>query len=637
MIVATAGHVDHGKTLLVRALTGVDTDRLPEEKQRGLTIELGFAYHDLGDGEITGFIDVPGHERFIRTMIAGASGIDVVLFIVAADDGPMPQTAEHLAILDLLGVQRGVVALTKVDRVDDARLQAVTVECRRLFEPTPLAMAPIVPVSALEGRGIDLLREVLLKLSAEVPPRVVAGNFRLAIDRSFLLKGAGRVVTGTVFSGQVGVGEAVCHVPGGESVRVRGIHAQNHEAESAGAGLRTALNLAGSGLRDGDLHRGDWIVADGAAFSTRRLDAMLRVLPGESRALRNRTPVHVHVGAADVTGRVVTFDGKAIEPGAEAPVQLLLDRELHAVHGDRIVLRDQSARRTLGGGTVIDPVPDVRGRSRSERVRYREAMSCDDPAAALDAALAALPDGIELDRFSRCWNLTAAEAEALFARSAMVRVDRGDVRLGFEPARWQALQDMLPPAVAAVHAEAPDRPGASEAEINRKLPERLRPALLALLVEQLVAAGTLERNGAVVRVPGHAVQRSPADEKLWRRVGPILEKAALKAPVVHDLHEALHIDLKLLEGFLGRSAQQGYLVRVSAKRYFLPDSMRTFETIVLELARTQPDGVFTVADFRNRAGIGRNAVVEILEYFDRVGLTRRHGQVRRVVGTPTHL
>jgi len=315
VIIATAGHVDHGKTLLVKALTGIDTDRLPEEKQRGLTIELGFAYHDLGDGTITGFIDVPGHERFIRTMVAGVSGIDVVLFIIAADDGPMPQTAEHLAILDLLGVKRGIVALTKTARVSESRVLEVQAQCRRLLAGPSLANIDIIPLSALTGSGVDELRSGLLELSKTLEPRAVKGNFRLAVDRSFVLKGAGRVVTGTVFSGQVASGDAVYHVPDGGELRVRGIHAQNREAEHAVCGQRTALNLVGAGLRDAELRRGDWIVGTGARFSTRRLETMIRVLPGDSRSLRNRTPVHVHIGAADVTGRVVTFDGNALDPG----------------------------------------------------------------------------------------------------------------------------------------------------------------------------------------------------------------------------------------------------------------------------------------------------------------------------------
>ncbi|MGE0483839.1 MAG: selenocysteine-specific translation elongation factor [Gammaproteobacteria bacterium] len=631
MIVATAGHVDHGKTLLVKALTGTDTDRLPEEKARGLTIDLGFAYHDLGDGAVTGFVDVPGHEKFVRTMVAGVSGIDVVLFIIAADDGPMPQTAEHLAILDLLGVARGVVALTKIDRVDGARVAEVEAACHALLAPTALAGSPVVPVSAVTGVGIDTLRERLLACARSLPPRAVTGNFRLAVDRSFLLKGAGRVVTGTVFSGAIDSEAVVVHVPAGGELRVRGIHAQNRAALRAEAGQRCALNLAGSSLRDLEPKRGDWIVAAPVASASRRLDAEIRVLSSEARALANRTPVHVHIGAADVTGRVVTFDGRAVEVGASAAVQLLLDRELHAVRGDRVVLRDQSARRTLGGGVVRDPLPEIRGRSRQDRLGMLAAMGVEPVEAAFAAALTAQPGGVDVVRFAQAWNLVPEAAAALPAAVGAMVVEHGGQRLAFERARWDALVGLLPPALAACHAAQPDRPGATVGELAAALSERVAPRLLELVVEAAVAAGTVERVGGLFRRPGHAVKRSAADEALWKRVQRQLDRDDMKTPVVHDMLETLRVDLKILQAFLARSAQQGYVVRISDKRYLLPETVTRLEAMVLDFAHTRPDGVFSVADFRDASGIGRNAVVEILEYFDKVGLTRRHGQVRKVL------
>jgi selenocysteine-specific elongation factor len=631
VIVATAGHVDHGKTLLVKALTGTDTDRLPEERARGLTIDLGFAYHDLGDGTITGFVDVPGHERFVRTMVAGVSGIDVVMLVIAADDGPMPQTAEHLAILDLLGVTRGMVVLTKIDRVDAARVAAVTAECRALLASTALAPLPVVPVSALTGQGVEDLRAALLALARATPPRASSGGFRLAVDRSFLLKGTGRVVTGTVFAGTVAVDDAVHHVPDGGALRVRGIHAQNHAAERAVAGQRCALNLAGAGLREGELHRGDWVVAPALAFTTRRLDVDVRVLEVEPRALRNRTPVHVHIGAADVTGRLVSFDGQAIAPGDSAPAQLLLDRELHAVRGDRLVLRDQSAQRTVGGGVVLNPLPAVRGHGRRERLAYLDAMRAPDATVALAQILEACPDGIDLLPFVQAWNLDQAAQATLLDTVPHVIIGQGDARRILAPARWAALRALIVPALEQRHAAAPDRAGVSEVDLARALPERMRASLFAAVLDDLIATGAIERSGGLLRVPGHAVARSAADEALWRRVRRLLDVPDGKAPVVHDMLASLRLELKPVEAFLQRSAQQGHLVRVSAKRYFLPETVARFETVVRDLAAISPNGTFSVADFRDRTGIGRNAVVEILEYFDRVGLTHRQGEVRKLL------
>ena len=631
MIVASAGHVDHGKTLLVKALTGVDTDALPEEKARGLTIELGFAYRDLGDGEATGFIDVPGHERFIRTMVAGVSGIDVVMFVIAADDGPMPQTAEHLAILDLLGVARGVVALSKIDRVDAARVGEVSAMIRALLAPTGLRDCAVVPVSALQGIGIETLREALLAQKRALPPRASNGNFRLAVDRSFLLKGAGRIVTGTVFSGIVHVGEAVSHLPEGRELRVRGLHAHNREAQSASAGQRCALNVSGASLREGDIHRGDWMVASAAACITRRLDVEVRVLPEEAHALANRTPLHVHIGAADVTGRLVTLDAQAIAPGATALAQLMLDRPLHALRGDRLVLRDQSARRTLGGGVVIDPEPDMRGRTRAERRAYLIAMAAADVSASLRAVLQALPGGVDLNAFARAWNLHPTERASVFNEPSLRLCASADV--GLAQNRWQALAEAVLATLAAAHAAHPEQLGVGERELERGLRQRLRNGVFSALLDELVGAARVLREGAILRLPQHAPRRSAADEALWKRVQPLLERDELKAPVVHDLAEPLRINATLLEAFLQRAAKQGLVVKVSAKRYFLPSAMARFETLVRELIANAATAKFSAVDFRDRAGIGRNAVIEILEYFDRIGLTHRSGDLRSLLDT----
>ena len=629
MIIASAGHVDHGKTLLVKALTGVDTDALPEEKARGLTIELGFAYHDLGDGSATGFIDVPGHERFVRTMVAGVSGIDVVMFVIAADDGPMPQTAEHLAILELLGVSRGVVALSKVDRVSAARVAEVTTMIRALLAPTALRACPIVPVSALHGIGVEALRAELLSLQRALPPRAVHGNFRLAVDRSFLLKGAGRVVTGTVFSGRIAVGEPLWHVPHGGELRVRGMHVHNREATAASAGQRCALNVSGAGLRDVEIHRGDWMVAEGVIAATRRLDVEVRVLADEPRALANRTPVHVHVGAADVTARLVTQDGQAIAPGATALAQLMLDRPLHTLRGDRLVLRDQSARRTVGGGVVIDPLPDMRGRTREERRGYLAAMALPDARSALPAALAALPGGLDLEVFARSWNLNDGERTSLLAEPTLKLC--ASSALAITVVRWQALEGVVVAALHAEHNAHPERLGIGARELEKALRLRLLRGVFEAVLEALVDDGRVVRDGAVLRLPQHSARRTAADDALWKRLQPLLERDSLKAPVVHDLASALNLNHSLLEAFLLRAAKQGLVVKVSAKRYFLPQAMTRCEQLVRDL--TQAGAKFSAADFRDRAGVGRNAVIEILEYFDRIGLTHRSGDLRTLLDT----
>ena len=385
MLIATAGHVDHGKTVLVKALTGVDTDRLPEEKARGLSIDLGFAYHTRPDGGVLGFVDVPGHERFIRNMLAGVAAIDYALLVVAVDDGPMPQTREHLAILDLLGVSAGAVVVTKVDLSDDSRVAAVTGRIEKLVEGTGLEGAPVFPVSALSGAGMAALHEHLTGLAAERrAARVRTGaRFRLAVDRCFTVRGAGVVVTGAVFSGEVAVGDRLVLAPAGTGVRVRRIHAQSRPAERGTPGERCAINLAGTELGRTDIRRGDWLTGEPSPGVSQRFDAELRVLASEERPLSHWTPVHVHAGAASLTGRVAVLEGRSIAPGQQGLVQVVVDQPFVGVRGDRFILRDQSARRTVAGGAVLDPAGAIRGRARPERITALRAFAAHAPDRAL--------------------------------------------------------------------------------------------------------------------------------------------------------------------------------------------------------------------------------------------------------------
>ncbi|MBM3488132.1 MAG: selenocysteine-specific translation elongation factor, partial [Alphaproteobacteria bacterium] len=367
MIVATSGHVDHGKTLLVRALTGIDTDRLPEEKARAMTIDLGFAYWPTPAGDRIGFVDVPGHERFVRNMVCGVAAIDFVLLVVAADDGPMPQTREHIAILSLLGVGRGALVVTKIDRVEPGRVTAVIEAMRPLLAPTPLAFIPAFPVSALTGDGMTALADHLADAARTIGARSDANGFRLAVDRVFTVAGAGLVVTGTAVAGHVAVGDTLHVLSIAAPVRVRAIRVHDRPAERGLAGQRIALNLAG-GVAKADVARGDWIVADGVPAPVARLDGEIRVLASEKRPFAHWTPVHVHLGAAETVGRVALLDRAAIAPGGAGLAQLRLDRPIGAVFADRFVLRDQSGQRTIGGGRVIDLAPPARGRARPDRL-----------------------------------------------------------------------------------------------------------------------------------------------------------------------------------------------------------------------------------------------------------------------------
>ncbi len=624
MIVATAGHIDHGKTALVKALTGTDADRLPEEKARGLTIDLGFAYWQAAAGLTVGFVDVPGHERFIKNMLAGVTGIDAALLIVAADDGPMPQTREHLAILDLLGVQRGIVAVSKEDRVEPDRVQAVADEARALVSGTGLAGAPVLPVSAMTGDGVPALRRTLQRLAGSVGRRRAAGRFRLAVDRSFTLRGAGLVATGTAFSGAVRVGDRLLASPGGVEVRVRAIHAQNVETHAAQAGQRVALNLAGAGLRRHAVARGDWLLAPEAHGPTRRIDVRLRVLAGESRSLRDRTPVHVHLGAGDVTGRVAVLDGAAIPPGETGWAQLLLDREIGALAGDGIVLRDQSATRTIAGGRVADPFPPARGRAKPARLAELSIRAGKD---AFGGLVKAAPFGFDFGRFALAHNLNDAEQAALRRRPGVVFAGPVAVDAG----RWQALCASFEREVDAWTAARPDSPGLGPVALRRRLdpvpPRDIAEAALAALA----AAGRLARSGGFVHRPGHRAALAPEDEALWRRIEPLVEKGGLRPPRVREIAEGLGVDHVKVDRVLRQAGRFGLVRRVADNRWFPPAALRGLAEIAEGLAAESADGKFTAAAYKDRAGIGRNVTIELLEFFDNEGFTRREGNTRRIV------
>jgi selenocysteine-specific elongation factor len=624
MIVATAGHVDHGKTSLVKALTGVDTDRLPEEKRRGLTIDLGFAYLPLAAGPVIGFVDVPGHERFIHNMLSGIAGIDFALLVVAADDGPMPQTLEHLAILELLGVSRGAVALSKIDRVDAERVAEVASAIAALLAPTRLAGACLYPVSAVSGAGVSALREHLEREASRLPARLVEGNFRLSIDRAFSIAGAGLVVTGTALSGEVTVGDHVRVLLAGLGARVRSIRAQHAPAERGRAGQRCALNLAGF---DGKapIERGDWIVAGNVAPAVRRLDARLRVLVSEAVPLAHWSPVHVHLGAADVTGRVAVLEGPAIAPSESGLVQLHLERPIGAVQGDRFIVRDQSSRRTLGGGSVIDVFPPARGRARPERLAVLAATELDDHAAALGALLGASPGGVDLARFAANRNLLPAAAERLYARVPTRKAGNW----GFAPAQWTALRSAALAALQAWHRRSPDRVGPPEDRILQGAEFRVPREVVVALVEELAREGAIVREGMGVRLPGHRMQLGAADAGLWQRTRALLEASALRPPSVAELAAELREDARRLDSALSRLERHGLVVRVSRNRFFLPETLRRLEQIAKQEARAS--GSITAAGFRDRARIGRNLAIEILEFFDRIKFTRRAGDTHVLV------
>lgn len=629
MIIATAGHIDHGKTSLVRAITGVDTDRLPEEKKRGMSIDLGFAYQPIENGKTLGFVDVPGHEKFIRNMLAGVTGIDYAMLIIAADDGPMPQTIEHLAILDLLGVSEGIVALTKIDRVETDRLKEVKGEIEDVLAGTCLEGVDILPVSAITGDGVQEVREHLEAMSELLGDREIAGNFRLAIDRCFTVPGAGLVVTGGVFSGQVTVGDQLILSPQGTRVRVRGIHAQNKESETGVVGQRCAVNITGGELNKADVHRGGWLLAESVHDPVPRFDARLRVLPSESKPLKHWTPVHVHLGAAEVPGRVAVLEEKSIAPGESGLVQIVLDRRIGALRGDGFIIRDQSAQRTIAGGRILDPFGPARGRAKPERIAFLNAMEGEDAEGALAQLLRQSPAGVDLANFSTAWNLTADDQRALWASVDMNKVGPDGKSVGLSPKHFSAIGSTTIEVMQDWHGKNPDRPGPGVDALRRMLPDRVPLPVFEGVLESLVAENKIMHLGASYCLPGFEPTLDTKDAAMWKRVMPILEDGYTKPPVVHALSEELSLDPRLLEKFLIRSAKLGLVCQVAKNRFLLPEAVLELGDIVEALGAKERE--FGVKEFRDRSGIGRNLAIEILEFFDKSGFTWRSGDVRKVL------
>ena len=724
MMIGTAGHIDHGKTSLVRALTGTDTDRLPEEKKRGMSIELGYAFlapsddgPAVGEGSVASaatagqtkvvpafglprepiaFIDVPGHEKLLHTMISGATGIDFALLLVAADDGVMPQTREHLAVLSLLGIDRGVVAITKIDRVDEARVQEVTQQVTALLADTPLARAPIIPVSATRGDGVAELRQLLraeaVRLDAahgadgtadphdsDSPVRAAAATepaetiaalpaqmgFRLAIDRVFSLDGVGTVATGTVHAGHVQVGDVLQQLPDGpKELRVRSLHAQNRSTDTAHAGQRCAINLAG--IERDQLQRGHWLAQPGIASVSDRLDVELHLWHAEPRAIRSGTRVHVHLGTTASPAAVAVLDADTLAPGGTGLAQLVLPQPLAAWHGDRLILRDAAGQRIIGGGRVLDSRAPVRYRRTPQRLQLLQALQRPALRDRLAGLLETCEHGVDLRQWQRVLGLASVSAFDASLQTLPHRRLAGDFIIG-EPA-WQYLRRTVLDTLAAYHQNATDEIGPDVARLRRLARLRMDDAHWRLLLDALVKEGSVAQSGAFVHLPEHGSQLAARDETLLQRLTPHLMEAGAQGAWVRDLAEHLGEPAANLRPAMARLARSGHLYQVVKDLYLDAATAARLAALVRQLALENKDPVesdlaevqpaseppaegargaepgrhahappkptgqggkslpiLTVARFRDASGLGRKRAVQMLEFFDRIGLCRRVG------------
>ena len=608
-VVGTAGHVDHGKSTLITALTGIDPDRLREERERGMTIDLGFAWVTLPGGGDVGIVDVPGHQDFIRNMLAGVGGIDAVILVVAADEGVMPQTREHLAILSLLGVERGVVALTKRDLVDAEWVALVTEEVTRALDATPLAGAPVVEVSATARTGLDLLLGTLERVLGEAPPRRDHARPRLPVDRAFTMSGFGTVVTGTLVDGSLAVGDEVEVVPGGGRARVRGLQTHKRAIDVAVPGSRVAANL--SGIDKDAVRRGMVVVRPGSLAPVSVIGARIRILGAASGPLEHDDVVKVHIGTAEAVARVSVLGGPAIAPGAEDWVQLRLATPVGVLVGDRLVLRRPSPSETIGGGVVADTTGE-RMRRRSDVVaalaRRTVTSVADRLLASLDVPRTSEEAGLRsgLDAAVR----DAAIAE-LIADGRAIRL--ADTVLGRDA--FEALAVRAERTLALTHRRTPLRPGAPREELRSALEQP--PKRYAALVAALVAAGRIVERGTALALPSHDPTLSPEQEACWAGARAALARAPLQPPAVSVLAREHAIDRELLGALIDR----GDLVRVSPDAVFLPDAVVHFGDVVIDALAS--GRTITVAGARDLTGSSRKHVLPLLQFLDDHGLTRR--------------
>jgi len=628
-IIGTAGHIDHGKTSLIKALTGQDTDRLKEEKERGISIDLGFAYLDLPDGTRAGIVDVPGHERFIRNMLAGAHGIDLVLFTVAADDGVMPQTEEHLDIVHLLGVKLAIFLITKADLVPPSRIPDVEEEIRILTFGTALEGSSVVPFSSVTGQGLSELRAQIWEVLRNCKKPEPTGYFRLPVDRAFVLQGHGLVVTGTGLSGEIKVGDKVRCLPGDEIFRVRSLQVHNRSVDVAGWGQRVALNL--SGQEKETITRGDVICHEELALTSDRFDALLEVRPAATRGIKNHQRVRIHLGTAERLAKLILLGSKEkIEPKQSAYCQVTLLGPLLVMRGDRFIVRDETAQRTLGGGIVIHPWAKRHKRREPRLEEILQALHTEYIPALIENFLE------EHERFAapieplyQFLNLKKEESRSWLERSkAVLSFSAEGERVYTTGRKWQALKEEILKTLRDFHLSHPLAPGMDMEELRGKLLYEIQSRLFRVLIENLAAEKVLAREGNLLRLVGHTIHLRDEERSVVDKIRKVLSENPLSPPDLKQMEKDLGIARTKLSDVIRVMERERSIVRVATDLYFLSDCIDKVKGLLYKYLSEHNE--ITAATFRDLLGSSRKYTIPLLEYLDREGITVRTGDTRRL-------
>jgi selenocysteine-specific elongation factor len=629
LIIGTAGHIDHGKTTLVKALTGTDTDRLKEEKERGISIELGFAFLSLPDGTRAGIVDVPGHERFVKTMLAGVGGIDLVILVIAADEGVMPQTREHLQICELLQIKRGLVALTKADLVEPDWLEMVQADVAGFLKGTFLEACPIIPCSGTTGQGLPALLEAIQAQATVAEPKRTQGILRLPIDRVFTIKGFGTVVTGTLWTGSLTVGDEVTVLPKGLRSRVRRLQVHGETVERVEAGQRTAVNLPG--LEVGEIERGDVLCLPDTLRPTNSFETTLALVADAPRALKNRARVRFHLGTSEILARAVLLDREELRPGERTYVHYRLESPSAALPGDRYVIRSYSPAFTIGGGSILDPNPPKSRRTRVKLVEHLRILEQGRPTERVERHLLAAgfsPMTIE-DLRARCDLDRASVADSLrelVEKGKAVRVGTKEDAGTLHVERVEILRKEVLARLAEFHAKEPLKDGLAKEELRSRLPEQFPVSAFVWLLAFLTTAGQIAVERDKVRLAGHRPTLSAAEEELKAKIAQIFQEAAFQPPTPEGALAGLKVEGKLGQAVFRRLVDDGILVRIGDGLFLHRDSHQALRDRVLERLHAHPS--INVGTMKELFGVSRKYAIPFLEHLDAIRITRRQGDER---------
>jgi selenocysteine-specific elongation factor len=633
IVLGTAGHIDHGKTSLIKALTGIETDRLKEEKARGITIELGFASMDLPSGQHLGIVDVPGHEKFVKNMVAGATGIDIVAMVIAADEGVMPQTREHMEICSLLGIRYGMVVLTKMDMVDEEWLEMVQEDIRSFVEGTFLEDAPIVPVSSMTGQGFPDLIRTLDEIAALIPERASSSLFRLPVDRVFTMKGFGTVITGTVASGTIRVGDMIMIYPSLVSSKVRGIQVHSQSTEEASAGMRTAINF--QGLEKTAINRGEVVSIPDGMRNSHLVDARMHYLSSNKKPIKNRTKIRFHTGTCEIMGNLILLEKEAIDPGETAVVQIRLESPVACVKDDRYVIRSYSPVRTIAGGEILNPFPHKHKRFREDIIDGLKGLLEDDPEKAVSFHVSQAGfSGLTFNELKLMTNLTEKKLNALIqtllSQKNLLQTDK-ETRTFIHKDTFESLSATLTDYLRTYHDANPLREGMPKGELKSKFPAELGVKLYNLLLNHLGGAGALVQEGDMVRLSDHTVALKVDQAEMKEKIMDAYVESATMPPYFKALVETLGYGFDPAKDVLLVLVNEKKLVKIKDDLYFHSQAIEGIQNKLVDFLLANKE--ITAPQFKDlTGGIPRKYLIPILEYFDMKNITIRVGDARQLRG-----